>query len=119
MKSREKLGRIWNDIPEGTNVVVTHGPPKRILDLSENRQYELEYCGDSALGKRIEAVKPLIHMFGHVHTFKDIPNNSILYRNGTYYSNGSVVEDGKFDKPATNGHVFEINPETKQVWISN
>ena len=42
MKDRNKLDRFWRDaIHDGTDIVVTHGPPKGILDKSENRDHQL------------------------------------------------------------------------------
>lgn len=58
----ESIAR-WDKIPPGVDVLITHGPPKGILDLAPNG-YSL---GDSDLTARVQALKPRLHVFGHVH----------------------------------------------------
>lgn len=110
MKSREKLGKLWDTIPEDTNVLLTHGPPKGILDLSENRDHSLEQCGDGALYKRIQKLPNITHnLFGHLHSFKTCRNHGIYHHNGITYSNACVLEDSKFDEGVIfNGNIIEI-----------
>lgn len=111
MKARDKISRIWEEIPEGIDIVVTHGPPKGTLDLSYDREGKLEFCGDGALGKKIVKIQPKLHLFGHLHDMEGVKNAGYLkYPNSrTIYSNGSVVTDGKFNQGTTsNGNIFEI-----------
>ena len=110
MKNRAKLHKVWGRIPENTDILVTHTPPKGILDLSFDREHNLEFCGCSALMKRVLNLKLKAHLFGHIHNNKDIINAgtnklSIL---DTTFSNGSVVTDGKFGKLSSNGNVITI-----------
>lgn len=109
-KSRETINRVWDTIPEDSDIVVTHGPPKGILDLSYNRNNELEYCGCSALRKRILKLEPKLSLFGHIHNCEDIINAGYtkLSAYKTIFSNGSVVTDGKFGRLSSNGNIFEI-----------
>jgi Icc-related predicted phosphoesterase len=64
MKHRgNEIARIWHQMPEDTRVLITHGPPLQILDNSH-------YGGHSGcydLFKKIEEVKPKVHIFGHIH----------------------------------------------------
>lgn len=59
---------LWDAIPMNTNVLITHGPPKGILDLvpvplpGENPN-----VGDINLLSRVMDVKPKVHIFGHIH----------------------------------------------------
>jgi len=110
MKNRSKLHKIWQQIPDNTDIVVTHTPPKGVLDISENRQRELEFCGCNALKKRIMVLNPVLHLFGHIHNTKDIINAGTMKLSvlDTVFSNGSVVTDGKFGKLSSNGNIFEI-----------
>jgi Icc-related predicted phosphoesterase len=109
-KKREKLHDVWASIPDDTDIVVTHGPPKGILDLSYNRSRELEYCGCSALKKRMLALQPKLFLFGHIHNCEDIINagTTKLSSYETLYSNGSVVTDGRFGILSSNGNILEI-----------
>jgi Icc-related predicted phosphoesterase len=110
MKARHKTHELWQQIPDDTDIVVVHGPPATMLDLSYNRKNELESCGDSALMKRLLDINPKLCLFGHIHNCKDIINAGTrkLSIRDTIYSNGSVVTDGKFGKLSSNGNIFEI-----------
>lgn len=59
----EAMREHWKQIPEKVDVLITHGPPNRILD--ETRQGE--YAGDLALLERCHEVRPKVHVFGHIH----------------------------------------------------
>lgn len=109
-KDRDKIGRVWEGIPDDTDILVTHGPPKGILDLSYNRNNELEFCGDLSLKKRIKAIQPKLVCFGHIHNNDNITNQGYikLADHDTIYSNGSIVTDGKFGRINNNGNIFTI-----------
>ena len=118
MKSRSKMDRLWSLIDDDTDIVVTHGPPKGILDLSENREGTLEQCGDSSLFRHVHLrVKPLLHCFGHIHDFRRCINHGTRKIDSTVYSNGSVVEDGKFGRLVSNGNLFELDFNNKKIKI--
>ena len=110
MKARHKTHELWQQIPDDTDIVVVHGPPANVLDLSYNRENKLEFCGDTALRKRLLDINPKLVCFGHIHNCKDIINAGTrkLSISDTIYSNGSVVTDGKFGKLSSNGNIFEI-----------
>ena len=111
MKERNKLERFWRlAIDEDVNIVVTHGPPKGILDKSYDRNNNLECCGDKSLLNRILEVQPTYSLFGHIHNCKDIVNAGVqkLSVCNTFFSNGSVVTDGRFGKLSSNGNLITI-----------
>lgn len=111
MKERNKLERFWRlAIDEDVNIVVTHGPPKGILDKSYDRENNLECCGDKSLLNRILEVQPTYSLFGHIHNCKDIVNAGVqkLSVCNTFFSNGSVVTDGRFGKLSSNGNLITI-----------
>jgi Icc-related predicted phosphoesterase len=112
MKQRSKLDKLWQSIPVDTNIIVVHTPPKGVLDLSYSREHELEFCGCSALKKRVIKLPNLkLVCFGHIHNNKDITNAGImkLSNQDTIFSNGSVVTDGKFGKISSQGNIIELN----------
>ena len=111
MRDRNKLDRFWHSaIHDDTDIVVTHGPPKGILDKSENRDHQLECCGDKSLLNKLLQVQPAYHLFGHIHNSGDIINAGMqkLSICDTFFSNGSVVTDRKFGKLSSNGNILEI-----------
>jgi Icc-related predicted phosphoesterase len=111
MKDRVKLERFWRmAIPEDTDVIITHGPPRGVLDKSYDKNHNMESCGDKSLLNRILEVQPAYCLFGHIHNCKDIINAGItkLSTCDAWFSNGSVVTDGKFGKLTSNGNIIEI-----------
>jgi Icc-related predicted phosphoesterase len=112
MKDRVKLDRYWTQaMPGYVDILVTHGPPKGILDKSYDRNNYLECCGDKSLLNKVLEVQPAYHLFGHIHNCKDIVNAGMqkLSTCDTWFSNGSVVTDGKFGTLSSNGNIIEID----------
>lgn len=111
MRARDKINKVWTGIPDDTDILITHGPGKGILDLSDNYTNDLHLCGDGALLKRILKLSNLkLHMFGHIHNFKDYTNAGVLKlsKSETLFSNGSVVTDGRFGTLSSNGNILEV-----------
>lgn len=112
MKSRDKLNDYWQYIPEKTDIVAVHGPCKGVLDLSYNRNNDLEFCGCNALRNHVvNRVKPKYFLSGHIHNFMDIVNTGFRYLPdyGITFSNAAAVTDRKFDMGITfHGNIFEI-----------
>lgn len=64
MKQRgEQMRAIWNQIPDHTDILVTHGPAHGILDKNNHE----EHCGCLELRHVIDSIKPKYHFFGHIH----------------------------------------------------
>lgn len=59
----EPLREKWDLIPEGTDVLVTHGPPQGILDRTVMGQD----VGCEELLLAAMRVRPRVHVFGHIH----------------------------------------------------
>ena len=99
-----EIEQHWNKIPEGTDVLITHGPPAYQDDLSTVSEGEDVGCED--LYKAIKRVNPKINCFGHIHegygTLKDETtlyiNCSILDRRYNVSNKPIKVEygEGKF-----------------------
>ena len=120
MKDRQKLSRYWEELIEGIDVLVTHGPPKGILDIArkyygkkeEGRYYGevMEFCGDNALFKHVNRVNPKVHTFGHIHNNDDIINYGSRTISGldTIFYNASMVYDGDMTAIKNKGHIINI-----------
>jgi Icc-related predicted phosphoesterase len=98
-KARHKINQIWDLIPENTDVLIVHGPPKGILDYAEDFDYYIEMCGCKSLKNTINnrLLNLKMCLFGHIHDNHGIENNGVLIRNNVYYSNATMVVDGRFD----------------------
>lgn len=86
----ESAGRDHSEqsIPEGLDVLVTHEPPFNILDWSwKAKDIRL---GNADLRKRIEVVKPRLHVFGHCHAAFGTER-----RGATTFANVAVCGDPK------------------------
>lgn len=112
MKSRNKIHKVWDNIPEFTEVLVTHGPAKGLLDVVNRLNNMLEHAGCSNLRGQINHRLNLLklHCFGHIHNDDYCTNSGKLtLPNGLLISNASAVEDGKFNGNIINhGNYFEI-----------
>jgi len=60
------IKRYWDMIPEGLDILVTHGPPMGIHDQIA-AHLGSEHLGCEELMAAVERVKPKIHVFGHIH----------------------------------------------------
>ncbi|KAJ7201585.1 Metallo-dependent phosphatase-like protein [Mycena pura] len=59
---REDGAALVSKFPQ-TDILLTHGPPRNILDLT-NRGV---LAGCAALSARVEELRPRLHVFGHIH----------------------------------------------------
>ncbi len=59
----------WASVPEDTHVLISHGPPRGILDAAHDHVNGAGMIpvGCAALLKRVLDVKPQLHVFGHIH----------------------------------------------------
>lgn len=73
MLSEENLGYKWKQVPDSTDVLITHGPAYGVLD--QNRLGNK--CGSTTLKYALERIKPKIHIFGHIHESNGHSSNDI------------------------------------------
>ena len=75
-----------NNIPDDTDVLITHMPPKGTCDLANYRKGP-EHRGNATLAELLKKLHPTCHLFGHEHDAygKTIKENVI-------YSNACVVD---------------------------
>jgi len=95
----------WNKIPEGIDVLITHGPPA-YMENYLSMVLEGEDVGCEDLYKAIKRVKPKINCFGHIHEGYGIyDDGETIYMNCSllnrrYMPSNKPIEveylDGKF-----------------------
>lgn len=65
-RHEEKLMLHWLAIPEKTDVLITHGPPKGVFDYVASDKL---HVGSPSLYTQItERIKPSLHIMGHIHS---------------------------------------------------
>ncbi|MCU0449145.1 MAG: metallophosphatase domain-containing protein [Bernardetiaceae bacterium] len=57
------IRRHWDLIPAGTDILITHGPPQGVLDLTLDGQA----VGCADLREVVQKINPGLHLFGHIH----------------------------------------------------
>ncbi|MGC8119994.1 metallophosphatase domain-containing protein [Marinobacter sp. VGCF2001] len=62
----EPLQEKWQLIPDSTDVLITHGPPKGIGDEA-NMGFKSQNVGCADLLARIQELALKAHIFGHIH----------------------------------------------------
>ena len=78
------INRHWQLVPDDTDVLVTHGPPYGLLDTVINGTH----TGDKDLRKRVEVIKPKVHLFGHIHE-----SYGVEKKGGTKFINATVLNE--------------------------
>lgn len=106
---RHKIHQIWQTIDPQADIIVTHGPPQGILDLTYDQQNKLTMVGCKSLSNHIKRIQPKLHLFGHVHNSNKINHNTgtYLYQQ-TLYSNASCAKDGQTDKIEYHGNILPL-----------
>ncbi len=78
------ISKHWSLIPDNTDVLLTHGPMYGILDSVINGQH----VGCKDLLKRVQEVKPKVHVCGHIHEASGMHK-----QNGITCINASVLNE--------------------------
>jgi Icc-related predicted phosphoesterase len=106
--NRDRLHDYWQEIPDDTSILITHGPPKGILDLSVNRDGYFEQTGCTALYKRVLELQCDYNIFGHIHDERGCNNAGMLKLNNcvTTFINASVVD--LKHRLVNNGEIIDI-----------
>lgn len=93
-KDREELDGYWAEIPGDTDLLITHGPPKGIRDVTRHwRTKEPIHVGSKKLTRHVtERIRPRIHAFGHIHDEAGINNFGCETRDGIQFINASCCD---------------------------
>jgi len=100
-----ELKEKWDNIPNNTDILITHGPAYGYVDKVIGRT---ENLGCELLTEKIKELKPKIHVCGHIHT-----GYGYTFDGDTHYINASVLNESYvyYNKPLT----IEWNPKTNEI----
>jgi Icc-related predicted phosphoesterase len=84
-KNGVELDQKWNNIPDDTDILITHGPAFGYCDIVKG-QYENLGC--PLLTGRIKTIKPKIHVCGHIHS-----GYGYVFDGDTHFINASVLDE--------------------------
>ncbi len=95
LRRGEALRAKWDLIPEGTDVLITHGPPRGLRDRVEGPVAQLlgrmigqgPHAGCDDLREAVTRRRPALHVFGHIH--EGYGREAI---DGTVFVNAAVVD---------------------------
>ena len=91
MRSAEERRRLYATIPGDTDILISHGPPRGILDRAPGSSF---HAGDRELLDAVNRVKPRLHVFGHVHGA-----HGLFATRETLFANAALLgPDGDIDK---------------------
>jgi len=100
-KRGNSIRKHWAKIEDGTDIIVTHGPVKGMLDRTS--QGIQAGCGD--LAQVIQFIAPKYHIGGHIHEEGGKTATSYKYPDTTFI-NSSVVN--LYHEVQNHGHIIEI-----------
>ena len=94
MKPREEINVLWDTIPNNVDILISHGPPKGIRDVTRDWRTKAPiYVGSKSLMRQVnERIKPRIHAFGHLHDEAGIKNFGTETHGDTQFINCSSVD---------------------------
>lgn len=96
----EVLAERWRLIPSGIDVLITHGPPHGIGDDSGDS----ERGGCEELLSAVRRVRPLLHIFGHIHQ-----DGGLWQQDGVCFANVTTWE---CERGPT---VLDVDARTREV----
>jgi hypothetical protein len=104
-RNGKELQETWSNIPNDTEILITHGPPWGHCDVTP---YGNLNVGCELLRVRVDELKPKIHVFGHIHS-----GYGYKFHEGTHFINAAVLgERYSYDnKPLT----IDWDPITNKV----
>ena len=80
--------RNYAQIPDDTDVLITHSPAYGILDLDDSVDSEFIHYGAEEILERVMKIHPRAHLFGHIHR-----QHGVMEKDGIIFSNGAVMNE--------------------------
>ena len=95
----KEIKKCWDKIPADTDILITHGPPKGIMDNG---------FGCETLINKLAVIKPMLHVFGHVHE-----QHGSLQQTETCFVNAALVNS--LDPFLNRPYKLIAKPITKEI----
>lgn len=93
MKYEDGLDEIYSKIPEGIDILISHGPANGYSDCID--QYnETEHLGSISLLKHIDRVKPSYVFVGHIHSGNHDIVERVVGNTAIKFANVSILDEG-------------------------
>ena len=105
----EDISKVWDMIPNDTDIVITHGPIYGYRDKTY-RTYENVGCAD--LLHKLNEVKPHLHFSGHIH--EDYGYAPIQYGDWSSYAFNGCICTLSYE-PNNNPITFDYNFITREL----
>lgn len=97
---------MWAKIPDNTNILITHGPPRTILDTLITTY---EHVGCPKLTNRVLDLQELkLHIFGHIHYSYGYEQHG-----SKHFINASICNEQY--NPVNKPYIVDINTLTKHI----
>lgn len=115
MKPREALDAVWQTIPDEVDILITHGPPKGILDVTKDMDTRKPiHVGSQSLTRHVtQRIKPLVHAFGHIHDELGIRNFGLVEQDGITFLNAACCNlEGRL---VNHGWIVEIDAKSMTI----
>lgn len=100
----DALRKHWDLIPNGVDVLITHSPPLGVMDYVDRG----ENVGCEDMLAAVEAVRPRLHVFGHIHACY-----GTLERDGTKFINAALCDEQY--EPTNKAIVVDIKPLSEGI----
>lgn len=106
-RNGDELKQVWDNIPDDTDVLITHSPPYGIGDYTLRNSR----VGCELLMSRVEKMNLLVHTYGHIHE-----GHGVSVKNNTIFVNSSICNI-KY-KPINEPQVIELKDYDGEIIAS-
>ena len=93
MAEETELDRKFSGIPEGIDILLSHGPAYGLADAITERFDIGKNCGSHSLLKHVQRVMPTYFFSGHIHSADHRVNEYVYNNKVTKYANVSILDE--------------------------
>lgn len=96
LDDQNEAEKVWERVPLDVDVLITHGPPKGIRDITSRGRG----VGDGQLLTKVLQINPRVHCFGHIHeSYGTHQSDKTLFCNAAVFNgHAPIVVDVPLDK---------------------